>query len=152
MVDMLLLIGRILLVALLYLFLFAVMRTGIGLVKGQGSKAARVWTLTVDKGPKALRGLKVNVMGPIIVGRAPGADILVPDDVVSRRHARFSLMGGDLMVEDLGSANGTRVNGEPVTQVQRCVEGDVVRIGGVDIRVSRKKDLQEAHGRALRGI
>ena len=101
MVDMLLLIGRILLVALLYLFLFAVMRTGIGLVKGQGSKAARVWTLTVDKGPKALRGLKVNVMGPIIVGRAPGADILVPDDVVSRRHARFSLMGGDLMVEDL---------------------------------------------------
>ena len=138
MVDMLLLIGRILLVALLYLFLFAVMRTGIGLMKGQGSKAARVWTLTVDKGPKALRGLKVNVMGPIIVGRAPGADILVPDDVVSRRHARFSLMGGDLMVEDLGSANGTRVNGEPVTQVQRCVEGDVVRIGGVDIRVSRK--------------
>ena len=135
---MLLLIGRILLVALLYLFLFAVMRTGIGLVKGQGSKAARVWTLTVDKGPKALRGLKVNVMGPIIVGRAPGADILVPDDVVSRRHARFSLMGGDLMVEDLGSANGTRVNGEPVTQVQRCAEGDVVRIGGVDIRVSRK--------------
>ena len=138
MVDMLLLIGRILLVALLYLFLFAVMRTCIGLVKGQGSKAARVWTLTVDKGPKALRGLKVNVMGPIIVGRAPGADILVPDDVVSRRHARFSLMGGDLMVEDLGSANGTRVNGEPVTQVQRCVEGDVVRIGGVDNRVSRK--------------
>ena len=138
MVDMLLLIGRILLVALLYLFLFAVMRTGIGLVKGQGSKAARVWTLTVDKGPKALRGLMVNVMGPIIVGRAPGADILVPDDVVSRRHARFSLMGGDLMVEDLGSANGTRVNREPVTQVQRCVEGDVVRIGGVDIRVSRK--------------
>ena len=138
MVDMLLLIGRILLAALLYLFLFAVMRTGIGLVKGQGSKAARVWTLTVDKGPKALRGLKVNVMGPIIVGRAPGADILVPDDVVSRRHARFSLMGGDLMVEDLGSANGTRVNGAPVTQVQLCVEGDVVRIGGVDIRVSRK--------------
>lgn len=138
MVDMLLLIGRILLVALLYLFLFAVMRTGIGLVKGQGSKTARVWTLVVEKGPKALRGLKVGVMGPIIVGRAPGADILVPDDVVSRRHARFSLMGGDLMVEDLGSANGTRVNGEPVTQVQRCVEGDLVRIGSVEIKVTRK--------------
>ncbi|MGN0038359.1 MAG: FHA domain-containing protein [Coriobacteriales bacterium] len=135
---MLLLIGRILLVALLYLFLFAVMRTGIGLVKGQGNKTARVWTLVVEKGPKALRGLKVGVMGPIIVGRAPGADILVPDDVVSRRHARFSLMGGDLMVEDLGSANGTRVNGEPVTQVQRCVEGDLVRIGSVEIKVTRK--------------
>ena len=138
MIDLILLVGRLLLVALLYLFLFAVMRTGIGLVKGQGSKAARMWTLTVEKGPKTLRGINVNVVGPIIVGRAPGADILVPDDVVSRRHARFSLMGGDLMVEDLNSANGTRVNGEPVTQIQRCVEGDIIHIGSTDIKVSRK--------------
>lgn len=138
MIDLLLLVGRILLVALLFLFLFAVMRTGVGLVKGQGSKAARVWTLNVEKGPKTLRGLRLNVVGPIIVGRAPGADILIPDDVVSRRHARFTLMGGDLMVEDLGSSNGTRLNGEPVTQIQRCSEGDVIRIGGVNIKVDRK--------------
>lgn len=138
MIDILLLVGRILLVALLFLFLFAVMRTGIGLVKGQGSKAARVWTLSVEKGPKTLRGVQLSVIGPIIVGRAPGADILIPDDVVSRRHARFTLMGGDLMVEDLGSANGTRLNGEPVTQIQRCNEGDIVRIGGVDIKVGRR--------------
>lgn len=138
MIDILLLVGRILLVALLFLFLFAVMRTGIGLVKGQGSKAARVWTLSVEKGPKTLRGVQLSVIGPIIVGRAPGADILIPDDVVSRRHARFTLMGGDLMVEDLGSANGTRLNGEPVTQIQRCNEGDVIRIGGVDIKVGRR--------------
>ena len=138
MIDILLLVGRILLVALLFLFLFAVMRTGIGLVKGQGSKAARVWTLSVEKGPKTLRGVQLSVIGPIIVGRAPGADILIPDDVVSRRHARFTLMGGDLMVEDLGSANGTRLNGEPVTQIQRCSEGDVIRIGDVDIKVGRR--------------
>lgn len=138
MIDILLLVGRILLVALLFLFLFAVMRTGIGLVKGQGSKTARVWTLSVEKGPKTLRGVQLSVIGPIIVGRAPGADILIPDDVVSRRHARFTLMGGDLMVEDLGSANGTRLNGEPVTQIQRCNEGDVIRIGGVDIKVGRR--------------
>lgn len=138
MIDILLLVGRILLVALLFLFLFAVMRTGIGLVKGQGSKAARVWTLSVERGPKTLRGVQLSVIGPIIVGRAPGADILIPDDVVSRRHARFTLMGGDLMVEDLGSANGTRLNGEPVTQIQRCNEGDVIRIGGVDIKVGRR--------------
>lgn len=138
MIDLLLLAGRILLVALLFLFLFAVMRTGIGLVKGQGNKAARMWTLSVEKGPKTLRGVKLNVVGPIIVGRAPGADILIPDDVVSRRHARFTLMGGDLMIEDLGSSNGTRLNGQPVTQIQRCSEGDVVHIGDVDIKVTRK--------------
>lgn len=138
MIDLLLLAGRILLVALLFLFLFAVMRTGIGLVKGQNNKSARVWSLSVEKGPKALRGVQLNVIGPIIVGRAPGADILIANDVVSRRHARFTLMGGDLMVEDLGSANGTRLNGEPVTQIQRCSEGDVIRIGDVDIKVSRK--------------
>ncbi len=138
MIDLLLLAGRILLVALLFLFLFAVMRTGIGLVKGQNNKSARVWSLSVEKGPKALRGVQLNVIGPIIVGRAPGADILIANDVVSRRHARFTLMGGDLMVEDLGSANGTRLNGEPVTQIQRCNEGDVIRIGDVDIKVSRK--------------
>ena len=138
MIDLLLLVGRILLVALLFLFLFAVMRTGIGLVKGQGRKAARMWTLTVAKGPDTLRGVKLNVVGPIIVGRAPGADSLIPDDVVSRKHARFTLMGGDLMVVDLGSSNGTRLNGEPITQIQRCNEGDIIRIGGVDIKVSRK--------------
>lgn len=138
MIDVMLLVGRLLLVALLYLFLFAVVRTGIGLVKGQGTKTARVWTLTVEKGPRLLRGTRVNVVGPIIVGRAPGADILIPDDVVSGRHARFTLMGGDLMVEDLNSTNGTRINGKPVTQVQRCNEGDVIHIGNADIKVSRK--------------
>ena len=138
MIDLILLVGRVLLVALLYLFLFAVMRTGIGLVKGQNGNAARMWSLAVEKGPRTLRGSHFNVVGPIIVGRAPGADILVPDDVVSRRHARFSLMGGDLMVEDLNSANGTRINGEPVTQIQRCTEGDIVTIGSTEIKVSKK--------------
>lgn len=138
MIDLILLVGRILLVALLYLFLFAVMKTGIGLVKGQGAKTARAWTLTVEQGPRTLRGVRLNVVTPIIVGRAPGSDIVVPDDVVSGRHARFSMMGGDLMVEDLNSTNGTFLNGEPVQQVQRCLEGDEVSIGDVLIKVSKK--------------
>ncbi len=138
MIDLILLVGRILLVALLYLFLFAVMKTGIGLVKGQGTKTARTWTLTVEQGPRTLRGVRMNVVTPIIVGRAPGSDIVVPDDVVSGRHARFSMMGGDLMVEDLNSTNGTFLNGEPVQQVQRCLEGDEISIGDVLIKVSKK--------------
>ena len=110
MVDIVLLIIRLLFVALLYLFLFAIMRTGIGLVKGQRKKD-RTWTLSVERGPKELRGVSVVVRGPVIVGRAPGADIVIGAGYVSGRHARFSLMGQNLFVEDLGSTNGTGVDG-----------------------------------------
>ena len=55
MIDIALLIGRLLLVALLYLFLFAIMKTGIGLVKGQRAKE-KAWTISVEQGPKELRG------------------------------------------------------------------------------------------------
>ena len=61
--DIILLAGRLLFVALLYLFLFAIMRTGIGLVKGQRKKE-RSWGVSVEKGPKELRGVKMSVHGP----------------------------------------------------------------------------------------
>ncbi len=55
MIDLVLLIARLLFVALLYLFLFAIMRTGIGMVKGSRKKE-RGWTVSVERGPKELRG------------------------------------------------------------------------------------------------
>lgn len=139
MIDLILLVGRVLLVALLYLFLFAVMKTGIGLVKGQGAaKNARAWTLTIERGSKTLRGQHVSVISPVVVGRAPGSDITIADDIVSGRHARFAMMGSDLTVEDLNSTNGTYLNGQPVHEVQRCKEGDQVQIGDAVIKVGRK--------------
>ena len=137
MIDLLLLAGRLLLVALLYIFLFAVMRTGIGLVKGQNKKLP-AWTLTIERGPKELKGVKTVVATPVVIGRAPGSDILIGEDVVSGRHARFSLMGQSLMLEDLGSRNGTYLNGEPIHQSVTCSSGDTVHIGNCDIKVSRK--------------
>ena len=62
MIDVILLIGRLLFVALLYLFLFAIMKTGIGLVRGQ-RKGEKTWTVAIEKGPKELRG--VNIADPI---------------------------------------------------------------------------------------
>ena len=76
MIDIVLLIGRLLFVALLYLFLFAIMKTGIGLVKGQRKKE-KTWSVAVEKGPKELRGAAIDVRGPIVVGRSPGADIVL---------------------------------------------------------------------------
>ena len=68
MIDLVLLIARLLFVALLYLFLFAIMRTGIGMVKGSRKKE-RGWTVSVERGPKELRGVSIAVHGPVIVGR-----------------------------------------------------------------------------------
>ena len=121
MIDVVLLIVRLLFVALLYLFLFAIMKTGIGLVR--------------EKGPKELRGVSIVVRGPVIVGRSPGADIVVGAGYVSGRHARFQLMGQNLFVEDLGSTNGTGVNGQPITEPTALRNNDVVNVGDVAIRV-----------------
>lgn len=56
MIDVILLIARLLFVALLYLFLFAIVRTGIGLVKGSNKKE-KSWNLTVENGPAELEGV-----------------------------------------------------------------------------------------------
>ena len=134
MIDIILLVGRLLLVALLYLFLFAIMKTGIGLVKGQRKKE-KTWTVSVEHGPKELRGVSIAVRGPVIVGRNPGADIVIGAGYVSGRHARFSLMGQNLFIEDLGSTNGTAVNGKLIAGPVALKNNDVVNIGDVAIRV-----------------
>lgn len=134
MIDVILLIGRLLFVALLYLFLFALMKTGIGLVKGQRKKE-KSWYVAVERGPKELRGVRMSVAGPIIVGRSPGADIVIGASYVSARHARFNLMGASLFVEDLGSTNGTAVNGYTISEPVALRDGDVVNVGDVAMRV-----------------
>lgn len=134
MIDIALLIGRLLFVALLYLFLFAIMKTGIGLVRGQ-RKSERTWSISVERGPKELRGVSIVVRGPVIVGRSPGADIVIGAGYVSTRHARFSLMGQNLFVEDLGSTNGTLVNGRMISAPAALRSGDTVTIGDVSIKV-----------------
>lgn len=134
MIDVVLLIARLLFVALLYLFLFAIMKTGVGLVRGQRKKE-RTWSVSVERGPKELRGVSIAVRGPVIVGRSPGADIVIGAGYVSGRHARFSLMGQNLFIEDLGSTNGTAVNGQRISTPVALKNNDVVNVGDVAMRV-----------------
>jgi hypothetical protein len=135
-IDIALLVGRILLIALLFVFLFAVMSTGIGLVKGQNRKGER-WTIAVERGPRELRGVKLPVMGPVVIGRSPGADIVINASYVSGRHARFALFSDKLVVEDLSSTNGTMVDGTLIAAPTTLEPGDVVGIGDVTLRVGR---------------
>lgn len=65
-----------------------------------------------------------------LLGRDPGCDIVLRDDIVSRRHALITLTAGAYELEDLGSANGTFVNGQRVTQRLKLQPGDEITLGG----------------------
>lgn len=71
------------------------------------------------------------VDGGIEIGRDPRNTIVLDDGLVSGFHARIEREGdGTVVIEDLGSTNGTRVNGEPLTAARTLVENDAVQIGG----------------------
>lgn len=136
MIELVLFVGRVLLVVILYIFLFAVMRTGVGLVKGQRRDSA-IWAVDVEKGTRSLRGLHVDILGPVVVGRSPSSDIVIDEPYVSSTHARFTLQGPALVLEDLRSTNGTLVNGHPIDQPVTLRDSDEVQIGDTIMRVSR---------------
>lgn len=69
----------------------------------------------------------------ITIGRAPDNMIVIEDPSVSSRHAQLERAGDNYRVKDLGSTNGTRVNGLPVTETLLRFE-DRVRFGGVESR------------------
>ena len=137
MIDLILFAGRVLLVVLLYIFLFSVMRTGIGLVRGQRKDGA-IWSVDVEKGVKSLRGLHVDILGPVVSGRSPSSDIVIDEPYVSASHARFTIQGPALVLEDLGSTNGTMVNGHIIEQPVTLRDTDEVQVGDVIMRVGRR--------------
>ncbi len=65
----------------------------------------------------------------VTLGRDDGCDVMLPDPEASGRHARLEPGAGGALLRDLGSTNGTRVNGVPVTE-HRLAAGDQVEIGG----------------------
>ena len=137
MIDLILFAGRVLLVVLLYIFLFSVMRTGIGLVRGQRKDGA-IWSVDVEKGVKSLRGLHVDILGPVVIGRSPSSDIVIDEPYVSASHARFTIQGPALVLEDLGSTNGTMVNGHIIEQPVTLRDTDEVQVGDVIMHVGRR--------------
>jgi len=72
---------------------------------------------------------------PLTVGRAGNNDVPLPEDeYASSRHARFEPRRDGVYVEDIGSTNGTFVNGIRLTRDRRLIPGDVVRVGETDLR------------------
>jgi len=89
---------------------------------------AAVGSLALPDGSRVVIGEE-----PVSIGRLPECDVAVSDPNVSRRHAEVRRQGNDFVVVDLGSTNGTKVNGAGVRE-RRLVDGDDISVGGTHIR------------------
>jgi class 3 adenylate cyclase len=88
----------------------------------------------MKQGP--LAGQRFSVESQLVVGRVGAdADLTIDDPLISRRHAVIRLAAGVLEIEDLGSLNGTWVNGERLEAPRGLSAGDVVQFGGVSFEV-----------------
>jgi len=99
--------------------------------------------LTILQGPKRKNACLVQYSGaklgkryPLtdpqsVVGRSPTVAIVINDTSVSRQHARFVLVGDHVMVEDMGSSNGTFVNDVRTPAQVQLKDGDIIRLGTV---------------------
>ena len=72
--------------------------------------------------------------GEIVIGRSSELDMVLVEDMVSRRHAKIAVEDGDIFLEDLGSTNGSFVNGEKISRT-KLGEGDRILIGTSIIKV-----------------
>lgn len=96
-------------------------------------------------GPEPLRGAVVDVVGgPLVVGRADACGLRLDDPCVSGRHAVLRPVEGRVVVEDLRSRNGTRVNGAPVTAARPLRHGDVIAFGTVEARYEQDEAARNA--------
>ena len=104
--------------------------------------------LRVVAGHDTLQFALLDRRRAIEVGRDAGCALLLTDASVSRRHARLAFVDGELRVEDLGSRNGTRVNGKDVREGP-LLPGDRLEVGNVLLRFDRVSPSELAH---LRGV
>ncbi len=77
--------------------------------------------------------------GDYVIGREEGCDVQVEVELVSRRHAQLTVNFDHALIEDLGSSNGTFVNGKPVTEPTRLWPNQKIQIGAATVELRRVK-------------
>jgi hypothetical protein len=88
---------------------------------------ARVWLVSIA-GPAKGKTYVVGALGATI-GRVPNIPVCIPDERLSREHARIEFRDGSYWLSDLGSTNGTALNGTLLTQPQQLQSGDSIELG-----------------------
>jgi pSer/pThr/pTyr-binding forkhead associated (FHA) protein len=109
-----------------------------------GSFTAGSFSLIVIEGPDADSSFDVDAMTAtrLLLGKSPACDFRLADQEVSRRHASLELTGRRLRLRDLGSTNGTFVDGIAVVDAF-LRGGEIVRIGTTAIRVEERGPPRE---------
>ncbi len=94
--------------------------------------------VVVDGGSSSYEpGHRFPLFGTTTVGRGPDNDLVLSDGFVSSNHAILSLRDGSWWLSDLGSRNGSWVNGEKIAGEVQLHPGDVVAIGQVKLKLAR---------------
>jgi predicted component of type VI protein secretion system len=91
--------------------------------------------LVIASGKSAGKAIAVN-REKLLIGRAEECDIRPLSDDVSRRHCAVRIDPGVVWVEDLGSRNGTFVNGQRIAEKTKVYDDDLIRVGALELRVA----------------
>jgi pSer/pThr/pTyr-binding forkhead associated (FHA) protein len=127
---------KILFLGFLYLFLWQIARSISAHLAPQTARRgtmrnAEVVVVRSD----TLSGKRFTVGPATVIGRSPDADIVIDDPYASDFHVRLGFQDGEVMVHDLGSTNGTYVNGRRVTVPTTLGKGDSVQVGKTILEV-----------------
>ncbi len=107
----------------------------------------KIHVLEIVRGPRAGETAVIDPTRGLVVGRSSDADLRLPEDGVSRKHARFYCRRGYTWVADVGSRAGVWVGGRRVER-HRLLAGDHVAIGAHVMRVEVREESRITHGRA----
>jgi len=121
---------KVIFLLLLFLFLWQVARSIRGHIgSGTGSRTIRAASALVIVKSDTLAGQRFSLGAPAVVGRSPEADIILDDSYASDFHFRIGQQEGKIVLSDLGSTNGTYVNGRRITTPATLTKGDSVQVG-----------------------
>jgi serine/threonine protein kinase/Leucine-rich repeat (LRR) protein len=79
--------------------------------------------------------------GDYVIGREPGCEVRFDVELVSRRHAKLTVNFDHVLIQDLGSSNGTFVNGQPVTEPTRLWPNQKIQVGAATMELHRLKSV-----------
>ena len=103
--------------------------------KAPSRKKVAAPTVLVATEPVSRAGTQWSLSNELVVGRHAGCSVVLDEQFVSQQHAKFFVRGDTAFVEDIGSTNGTWVNGERATGQRPVRLGDRVQIGNVVLEV-----------------
>ena len=92
------------------------------------------------------REIELPAGGALTLGRSAKSDVALDDEAVSRSHAKLTLSGGKVFIEDLGSSGGTFLNDKRIDSVMPFTPADKVRIGGHELTLVEEDAVTSAGG------